>query len=115
MRVAIAADPVRAVAYHAVSGDVVAAITVLLFKAPGRQLVTAARADVVASVKLYGDRAQTVDQVGLIGETGPTCLRTDVILRPSIRAKRSQREYRNGTRQGEPYQGGPASADQLND
>src|SRR5215467_2078855 len=101
-----AADPIRDVISHTVFGGVVAAIAVLLFEAPLRQLVAAARPDIVASVEPHGDRTQAVDRVRLVRETGPAGLSTKVILRPGIRAKRSQHEYEDRPGREEPHHPG---------
>src|SRR6516164_3971914 len=79
-----------AAAGRIVLGYISAAIAVLFFKAPRIQPVATACSDIEAGVELYSDRAEALDHIGLIREAGPAGLSTDIILRPSIRADRSQ-------------------------
>src|SRR6516164_5382187 len=85
--VTVAADPPRA---FVVLGNAIAAMAVLFFEAPRPQLVAASHPDIVAGVKVHGDRALARDRVGLIGEAGPAGLITTIILCRSAEAERSQ-------------------------
>src|SRR5271169_5508245 len=82
MGVSVATDPTRALPEF---GHVVPPIAVLLFDAQRPPLVAAAHPDVVASVKLHGNRTQAIDCIGLIGQAGPPRLSTNIILSASIR------------------------------